>query len=158
MGYGDGVVLLSSSICKMSNTVDRSSSRPRYSCLSLTLMDCFLKDPPQAGSPNYVNVKDALGDAFPARLCGWTNDPGDLQYSYPPDLASSYKIPGLRPIIKHPLEEKFLLADNSGNFYIWVSGEEGFSLMNDHPDLREAIAEAIDNPIRDDLTEIDGPG
>lgn len=123
--------------------------------------DCF-QDPPQAGSPNYVNLKDALGDAFPPRLYGWTNDPDELYLEtyfcpYPPNVAPSFEIPGLRPVIKHPLEEKFLLADNSGNFYIWVSGEGGLSLMNDHPDLREAIAEAIDNPIRDDLTEINGP-
>ena len=26
--------------------------------------------------------------------------------------------------------------------------------MNDHPDLREAIAEAIDEPLEEDLTQI----
>lgn len=29
--------------------------------------------------------------------------------------------------------------------------------MNDHPDPREAIAEAIDDPLEDDLTKIFGP-
>lgn len=99
-----------------------------------------------------------LGAAFSARLC-WTNDPTELLLSTyfrpnPPNLATSYGIPGLRPILKHPSDDKFLLADNSGNFYIWVSYEGGLYLMNDHPDLREAIAEAIDEPLEEDLTEI----
>lgn len=93
-----------------------------------------------------------------ARLC-WTNNPTELIFSTyfypnPPNLAILYGILGLRPILKHPSGDKFLLADNSGNFYIWVSYEGGLYLMNDHPDLREAIDEAINKLLEEDLTQI----
>lgn len=95
---------------------------------------------------------------MPARL-SWTNDPKELLLSTyfspnPPNLANSYGIPGLRPVLKHPSGDKFLLADNSANFYIWVAYEGGLYLMNDHLDLQEAITEAIDEPLEEDLTLI----
>lgn len=124
------------------------SAWPRWSLLGLS----------QAGSPNHVNLKDALGAAFPARL-SWTNNPNELLLSKyfrpnPPNLATSYRIPGLRPVLKQPSGNMFLLADNSGNFYICVRYEVGLFLMNDHLDLQEAIPEAIAKPFEEDLTLI----
>lgn len=105
--------------------------------------------------PLYVNIEETLGAPLPSSV-PWTNDP-EVLLSYPyfqtkplMNLASSYRIPGLRPVMKHKLEYIFLLMDDQERFYLWFE-EDGLRIFNKDLDIQEAINEAIEEPFPGEL-------
>ncbi|KAI0438390.1 hypothetical protein F4803DRAFT_535035 [Xylaria telfairii] len=92
-------------------------------------------DPPQpTKNPPYLD----LHDPFYLGGSSWTNDPEQLDLDIwfdpqKPNLGDQFGISELRPVIKQPKYEQYLLVDMKNQFYTWNPNEGPLYRVKEQP-------------------------
>ncbi|KAI1177885.1 hypothetical protein F4777DRAFT_168395 [Nemania sp. FL0916] len=95
-----------------------------------------LANPVQPGKATHVDLKDPF--YMSPKSSAWTNDPTQLDLDIwfdpqKPNIGNQYGIRNLRPVIKEPEFEDYLLMDANGRFYTWNPNNGVLFRVKQHP-------------------------
>lgn len=94
--------------------------------------------------PTFNPIPQHIEVTLPAQ-CTWTNEASSLglaTYFDPakPNLAAEYGLNGLQPVIRDSGSDRFLLKDDTGNFYQWDSRDGTMWHLVGLSDVKQAVA------------------